>query len=152
MDAGREIAKAKWLIIAGILFLVTGCVSWGEFIYLITGKTAEATITKPPTEVTTRGRFGIATGTKLEVSYSFTEADGTRRTGTDTTDLNWPVPASGKTPVQYTPGADGNSRLSGKVNWIALSIFVVTLLAVGWFTFRLIRQASAEVNDKPKRR
>lgn len=152
MDAGHEIAKAKWLILAGIAFLITGCVSWGEFIYLITGKTAEATITKTA-EVTKRGRFGISTGTKLEVSYSFTEADGTRRTGADTTDLNWSVPTSGKTPVQYTPGVEGDSRLSGKVNWIALSIFAVTLLAVGWFTFRLIRQASAEVHDKkPNRR
>ena len=152
MDAAQEIGRAKWLILAGLLFLVTGCVSWGEFVYLLAGKTADAKVTKVM-EVTKRGRFGISTGTQLEVSYEFTEADGTRRTASDTTDVNWPVPASGKTPVQYTAGADGNSRLSGKVNWIALTIFGVSLLAVGWFTFRLIRRASDEVNDKkPKRK
>jgi hypothetical protein len=152
MDAAQEVGRAKWLILAALVFLVSGCVSWGEFAYLLTGKTADAKITKVA-EVTKRGRFGISTGTQLEVSYEFTEADGTRRTASDTADVNWPVPPSGKTPVQYTPGADGNSRLAGKVNWIALSIFGVALVAVGWFTFRLIRRASAEVNDtKPKRK
>ena len=152
MDAGHEIGRAKWVIAAGIAFLVSGCVTWGEFVYLLTGKTADARVTKV-VEVTKRGRFGVSSGSQLEVSYDFAEADGTRRTGTDTAALNWPLPASGTTPVQYTPGADGNSRLAGKVNWIALGIFGVLLLTVGVLTFLLIRKARAEVNDtKPKRR
>ena len=145
MDAGKEIARAKWLLLAVLVFLVSGCLSWGEFVYLIGGKTADATVTKV-VEVTSK-RWGVETGKRLEVTYTFTEPDGTPRTGTDTADLNWPIPVSKKTLVQYTPGKDGGSRLSGKVNWIALTVFGVAVAAIGLTIVLFVRKARAEAND-----
>ena len=148
MDAGRELARAKWLILSGIVFLGSGCISWGEFIYLVAGQTAPATVTQVAAPTV---RFSRGGGRSLEVTYSFTEADGTPRTGSDTVGRDVPVPAS-RTTVQYTPGKGGMSRLAGRTNWVALCVFGGSLLAVGVFGFLVVRRASAEVNDKPKKR
>ena len=77
MDSENELARAKWLLLSIGLFLITGCMSWGEFMYLVAGNDAQAEVVKA-FETTRRGR------TRLTVEYTFSEPDGTRRKGTDT--------------------------------------------------------------------
>lgn len=139
MDSEHELARAKWLIISVLIFLVSGCISWGELVYLFAGEDAQADIEKAY-ETTRRGWLGGSR--RVTVDYTFTEPDGSRRTGTDTVPSDWVLPENGKVPVRYTPGEDGDSRVAGQVNWVALAFFGLSLAAVGWFGFRLWREAT----------
>jgi len=45
MDSEHELARAKWLLGAFAVFLVSGCIGWGEISYLISGRNAIADVT-----------------------------------------------------------------------------------------------------------
>jgi len=83
MDSEHELQRAKWLLGALFVFLVSACFSWSEFTYLVFGNDATADISKT-FETRRRGRFGIGSRSKLQVEFAFTEPGGVRRTGTDT--------------------------------------------------------------------
>jgi hypothetical protein len=151
MDRDGELARAKWLLIAAAVFLVSGCISWGELVYLAVGKDADADVVKAY-PVTRGGRFGVGGRPRLAVDYTFTEPDGTRHTGTDTVDPNWPANTGGKVPVRYTAGADGSSRLAGHVNWVGLALFGLSVAALGVFGYRLGREAADEPRGRKPRR
>lgn len=152
MDHDSEIARAKWLLFSGALFILSCFICYSELKYLIRGKQIQAKVTDAY-EVTRRGRFGLSRGTVLTVEYAFTEPDGTRRTDSDTVSTDWKLGSDGTVSVQFTPGADGRSRLSGHVNWFGIVIFVVSVGVMSFFGFRLWRQASeATKPSKAKRR
>jgi hypothetical protein len=146
-----ELARAKWLLFSIALFLVTGCVSWGEFTSLVFGRDIQADVVNSY-EVTRKGRFGSNQGQKQVVDYSFTEPDGTRRLGTDTVSTDWTIPAGGKVTVRYTAGVNGNSRLGGHVNWIALSLFGLSSISMGVVGFMLWRTAREATRESRPRR
>jgi hypothetical protein len=151
MDHENELARAKWLMLAAAIFLVSGCLSWDELIYLISGRETQADVTKA-FEVTKRGRLGMSEQRRLTVEYSFADTDGKRRIGTDTVSPDWPLPGGGKVAIQYTAGADGSSRLAGHVHWVGLTLFALSLGAMGIFGFRLWREASEATRDQKPRR
>jgi hypothetical protein len=105
----NELARAKWVMASGVLFLISTCFTFQEFVYLINGRDAEADITKV---YESRGRRGR---TYLTVEYAFTEPNGTRRRAMDNVSINWEPPRNGKIPIRYTPGEDGSSRFAGGV-------------------------------------
>src|SRR5262245_31308328 len=141
MDTDREVARFKWLLVTGALFLVSCYFCYGELIYLLRGKEAYAKLTNAY-EVQ-RGRFGQRT--MLTVEYAFTEPDGTRRSDSVTVSPDWEPADNGMVLIQYTPGSDGRSRLSGHVNWFGIIFCAVSLLALGFFGVRLWREASEAV-------
>jgi hypothetical protein len=152
VDTDSELARAKWLLFSGAFFLASCFICWGELAYLLRGRRTDATVTKAY-EVTRRGRFGIGSSTALTVEYAFAEPDGTRRTGSDTVPPDWDLPPNGKAPVQYTPGEDGRSRLAGHVHWAGLAIFAVSVVVLGFFGYRLWREASEATRPaRPRRR
>jgi hypothetical protein len=138
MDQEFELARFKWILLALVVFIISGCLSWGELMYLVTGKDAEANIGKVY-EVTKKGSKW------LSIEYSFSEPDGTSHNGDLNAALDWRPPANGKVPVRYTPGKDGNVRLAGAVNWIALGCFGGSMALVAFFGIRLFLQARREV-------
>jgi hypothetical protein len=151
MDTDNELARAKGLLFGGVLFLVSCFICYGELIYLVRGRQAQANVTKSY-ESTRRGRFGLSQGTMVTVEYAFAEPDGTRRTGSDTVRPDWPLPSNGTVPVQYTPGEDGRSRLSGHVNWFGPGFFAVSVGVLGFFGYRLWREASEAFEPRKSRR
>jgi hypothetical protein len=141
MDAENEIARAKWLLAAGVLFVVSCFVSYRELTYLLRGQQTQASVTQAY-EITRKEHFGLTETKSLTVEYAFTEPDGTHRADSDTVNADWPLPPSRKVAVQYTPGAGGRSRLAGHVNWFGIGFFVVSLGVLGFFGYRLWREAS----------
>jgi hypothetical protein len=86
VDNDNELARAKLLLISGIVFLVSCYVAYVELIYLVRGREIEADVTQVQ-EVVTRRRFRERRS--LAVDYRFTEPDGTARTGSDNTGTDW---------------------------------------------------------------
>jgi Protein of unknown function (DUF3592) len=150
MDAESESGRAKALLVAGVLFLASGFYAYSELMYLVRGSDTTATITEA-SKVTKRGRFGVSRGQQIEIEYKFTDADGNNRTGTDRLDEDWPVPSDRKVAIRYRPGADGSSRVAGRIGWITLIIFGVCLTAVCVFGYRLWKEAH-DAYAKPKRK
>jgi hypothetical protein len=151
MDRDSELARAKWLLFSGVLFIVSCFICYSELMYFLRGKQTQATITKAY-EVANRGRFGISRGTLLTVEYTFTEPDGTRRADSDTVRPDWELPSNGTVPVQYTPGSEGRSRLSGHVNWFGIGFFVLSVGVLGVFGYRLWREASEATKPRHSKR
>jgi hypothetical protein len=152
MDADNELARAKWLLIAIAVFLFSACISWGEMIYLVFGRETQADISKIYAEVRSSGRFRQRQSETMMIDYSFTEPDGTRRTGTDSIFEGMVFPSDKKVMVRYTSGAEGRSRLAGHSNWIGIILFLGSLTAIGIFGFRLWREAKEATRDRKPRR
>ena len=150
MDATREVGRAKWLLIALAVLLISGCLSYGEAIYWIGGEDVQADITKV-SETQRRRRWIGQNRKRLIIEYAFAEPNGARRTGSDTVSRDWPGPKSGKVGVRYTPGENGSSRLAGEANWIALALFGLSAAAVVVFVGKLYLEARAATRE-PKRR
>jgi hypothetical protein len=152
MDEESELRRAKWLLAGLVIFIVSGIISYRELTYFVMGRNANAHITKAY-ETVRRSRGGETIS--LSIDYEFTESDGTKRTGSDTVARNWPLPDDGVILVRYTPGTDGNSRISGQVNWVGPILFVISLVVVIVFFVKLMieaRQATRELSRGPRRR
>src|SRR5262245_4162561 len=137
----EEFGRAKWLLICGAMFLFSCFVCYAELAYLISGHEVQAAVTKI-TEVRQRRRYGLGESKRLNIEYSFQEPNGTMRKGEDSVGLDSPVARAPTVAVQYTPGADGRSRLVGQVNWIGIAVFVVSVSVLGVAGWRLWREAS----------
>src|SRR5262245_14702312 len=111
MDRDEEIRRAKWVLICGFLFLISICLTYRELVFLVRGRTAQATILRTY-EIERRGRFGQPTGTRLVVEYQFVDSQGNTRTDSDEVTPEWGIPAAGTIAVCFTPGLDGKSRLA----------------------------------------
>ena len=149
IDAQSETARAKWLLIAGVLFLGSSIYAYSELMYLIRGRDTTATITEA-SKVTKRGRFGLSQSQQIEIEYKFTDADGNDRTGSDRLDDDWKIPTDRKVAICYRPGQDGSSRVAGKIGWVTLVIFGICLTGMCVFAYRLWREAN-DAYAKPGR-
>lgn len=150
MDADSELAKAKFLMIAGLAFLVSCYFVYEEVAYAASGQNATANITEVYL-VTKKGRFGQERGKSLLTEFAFNEPDGTRRTGSASYSEDWVPPADLKLPVRYTPGKDGRVRIAGRVNWIGIGFFTVSLCGVLFLGYRLKREADEAYKPRPRR-
>jgi hypothetical protein len=137
----NDVRKARWLFTGLLAFLLGGCMSWEELMYLLRGRDTRATITKV---FETHERRGTA----LSVEYTFAEPGGGPRRGNHTVSLDWPVPRDKKVTVRYTPGEDGDSRLAGHVRWSGLLTFFGALLLAVVGAIVLGREAH---DDKPRK-
>ena len=84
MDTDSEVAKAKWLLIGGLVFLVSCFICYDELVYLMRGKKTQAKVTEAYVVNRRSGRLGLSTRQMLTVEYSFTELDKTYRSDSDT--------------------------------------------------------------------
>jgi hypothetical protein len=146
MSDENELARAKWFLLGLLVFLVSGCISYGEVAYFLNGRDADADVTKV---YESRGRRG---STSLTVEYAFVEPDGTRRKGMESVLTDWPVPANGKVGVRYTAGEDGSSRFSGRVRWLGLGLFAVSAGVVVLCAVRLLIEGASEPAPRRKRK
>jgi hypothetical protein len=151
MDMDSEGIRAKGLIVAGILFLISSCFTWSEMYYLLFGKTTDATVTNV-SEYTVRGRFGSNRGNKLSINYSFTEQDGTFRKGDDTVSTSFSGIYNNKVKVQYTSGENGSSRLYGNTKTGWLIIFAFSLLVLVGFGSWVAYASFANTRETPKKK
>ena len=148
MESESEIARAKWLLGAVTLFLVSAFISYRELVQFARGRDVQATVTKAY-EMRRDRLFGLIPVKKLVVDYEFTDAENRRHTGSDEVGGDWPLPPTGTVPVRFT---EGNSRLAGHHNWLGLGLFGASLIAIGWSGFWFWRHVSEAASDKKPRR
>ncbi len=152
MDQDFELGRAKWLGLFLVLLLVSCFISYSEVIYLFRGNNVQDfRITDVSTSETTK-RLGITTGERLLIDYEFIEPDGTHRTGQDHMSKDWVVPDNEMVAVRYTPGVNGTSRLAGHVNWLGIGFFIIALVAVGWFGYKLWREAREAYEPRKRKK
>ena len=142
MDAERNLQKAHLLFIGLAMLLVGGCLSYLELIYLFRGREAQATITKA-WEIRKLG------STRWSVEYEFNEPGVGQRRGTDSCSTGWPGVMNGTVAVRYTPGKDGESRLSGNVSWLGLGLFAAAIALIIWGIIVVSREMYV---DKPRKK
>lgn len=138
--------KYKYAIFFGLLFLVSVYYSWQELVYLVRGRTAEATVTE--NYPMPSGRFGQNRSRVLD--YHFRDTEGLPRKGADTIGMDEPIP--GMVTVQYTPGEKGRSRIHGHVRWWALAIFGIAVAGLAFALYQLNRHMDEVMAPKSKKR
>ena len=139
MDMDDELKRLKWLLISGVVFLISAFFSWREMTYAISGKEVDASLVRVY-ETTERGRRG-RTIHKLAVEYEFKGSDGVVRKESDTISVDAPRPAGPTVAVQYLDGEAGRSRLAGNTQKFWLMIFFGSLAFIGYKIFKLVREA-----------
>ena len=149
MDEEEELRKFKWIITGIALFLIFGWFAAGEVRYLAFGETADARVTEL---FETKKSRRWSQYSMLAVRYTFTDGDGTTRAERDDVPPDWEttdgstLAVGSTTPVEYLPGVEGKSRLSGNGNTFALVIFLIAVLAIAAFGVWLWRHASEMVH------
>ena len=139
MDTDDEMKRLKWLLIVGLVFLVSAFFSWREMKYMMLGKEADARLVRTY-ETTERGRRGRTTE-KLVVEYEFKGSDGASRKESDKVDIDAPPPAGKTVAIQYLDGSPGSSRLAGNTQKFWLIVFFGALAFFAYKIFRLVRES-----------
>ncbi|WP_437187950.1 hypothetical protein SH668x_001365 [Planctomicrobium sp. SH668] len=109
-----------------VFFLVSAVFTFSEVKYFIWGKTAECSILGVEQVESTHRRGRIFSSPKQRVRYSFVDASGASRTGTDEVGLGFHVPA-GRGEVVYLKNM---SQLSGNSNVLMVCYFFGSLAFV----------------------
>lgn len=133
VDMQREALNAKLMLVALVVFVMSGCYSWNEFRYAIWGRTTEAEVASARVEQF-RGRR--RTYEKLVVRYAFDEEGGMRRQES----MKLPpdtAPPVGTVPIRYVAGRAGMSRHVNDFAWLPVTIFVAALIAAGIFVLKM---------------
>jgi hypothetical protein len=146
---GHELRRARWVFLGLVFFAISSYFVYREVVYLLTGRQTTATVTKVLKVTTTRR--GVSRD-HLEVHYQFTEPNGTPRTGHDTQGTEQVPPIGSPVAVQYTPGPEGHSRFSGRVDWIWLVLFFVSICVIGVFLVKLLLEAREATRPRKKKR
>ena len=148
MDTDAEIARFKWLLVSGIVFLISGYFSYNELRFFVRGKTAEARVTR--TRETQSG--GRHSSPVLSVEYQFTEADGTSRSERDQVAIGSAVTANDLITVQYLPGVEDSSRVLGNSRMGAVYLFLACLAWLSFSGYQLWREATDAVHGSGRRK
>lgn len=143
MDQDEELARFKWILYAGIFFLITGIYSFSELRYALFGKIAEARVISVDDHVEARvNRRMFSTQNVRVFAYEFQDVDGTLRREQDEVSESWPRPEGETIKVQYLSGSKHSSRLAGNVKWVAIIGFLVSLSLLVFAIWRLVRMAN----------
>ena len=136
MDESHELQRFKYLLVAVVVFLVSGFFAYGELRYALFARTADGVCTQvvEHSNYSRRGRRE-----RLIVRYRFTDTDGAVRTEDDEVRSDWPVQQSEAVRVKFIPGRPGASRLEGHSYMGAVYIFFASLAGVGFFVFQFWR-------------
>ena len=151
MDQDAEFKRAKWLLGAAGIFLISCFMAFDEMRYMILGRTSKGRITqvKPYSEPGRRGR----TNQRLSVEYSFkTEPQGSILNERDNVSSDWQLPEGGSVPIQYISGSPDSSRLAGNRNMMWVIVFFGSLGIMSVFLFMLYLEAKQPTKRKPVRR
>lgn len=152
MDEEEELSKLKWLLIAVVVFLVSGFFSYQELKYAVWSTTTEADVTRTyTTEVSSGRRFRRRRKKVLAVEYTFTDKDGSQHSERDKIPISAPTPGP-KVTIQYFTGVENSSRIKGYSRKLAVWIFLGCCVWLGYAGFKLYRLASEAVDGKPRRR
>src|SRR4051812_41599377 len=83
MDSESELAQMKWVLLCGALVLLSCVISYEEPIYLVAGRDAQATVTEVKDDTRRTGMLEQRKSTNTVVRYTYTESNGSERTGSD---------------------------------------------------------------------
>ena len=141
MDQDNELARFKWLLFAGIMFLISGYYSISELRFAVSGKTIEASLTQVKQTMST----GRRSRPRLSFEYQFAEADGKTRSERDVVSVDWPAPTAGTVTIQYIPGVANASRLLGHSNMVWVYVFMGCSVAMAVSIYLLCRAANEPI-------
>jgi|GEM_PF-1498695 len=148
MDQDEELKRFKWILSSGLVFLISGCFSYTELKYAIRGKTTEAQVSEFKEYMGGRR----SNSPKVDLRYTYLEADGTSRGGRDDVPRSW-VPDDPKSvTIQYIPGVEDSSRIKASERLMPVYFFAATALWLGYSIFTLAREANTPIARGPGRR
>ena len=132
--------RIRAFLFLALAFLVSCYLSWQEFRYLTSGRTAEATFGR--VYDTTRGRYSE----KVRIAeFEFTDQEGLSRKHEEEVTEGWQPPADVKLTVEYLPGKLGATRLAGGHAYLALIVVAVTFGAGTFLAIKWGREATQPI-------
>jgi hypothetical protein len=148
IDQDAELKRFKWLLGAGLSFLISGYFSYDEMKYAIWGKTAEAHVYEARETI----RSSLRSPPMVSLKYTFTESDGTPRSEFDSIPANSPFAQLQTVTVQYLPGVEKSSRIAGRVRLMAILFFCGSVVWLAGSIIGLVREANRPIARGPGRR
>lgn len=150
MDDGSEIQKAKWVIVFGLVFLISGYFALNEVRYMVFATSAEAQVMRVYQTVD-YGRRGRRIP-KLGVEYQFTDKSGASVTAKNSVNVETVIPEGASIRVEYIAGVKDSSRIIGAGNaaW-PIGGFVLSCLGLTFFIVKLAREANEPIKTTRKK-
>ena len=150
MDTDSEVAKFKWLLIAGVAFLVSGYFSYHEIKYMTWGKVADGIVTEAR-QTTSTGRRGRRIH-KLRVDYQFPDDTGAQHASYGSLAVDAPYQSGSPIKIQYLRGAAEVSRINGEEQKWSLFVFFGSLIGMAYGIWQIAKLANDDPMERKRQR
>jgi hypothetical protein len=141
----QEVARFKWLLSSGLMFLVSGCLSMNELRFAIWSRTVDASV------IRAKESYAPREGREIFVEYQFADSDGTLRTERDAIKTEMSVPSANHVMIQHIPGVARSSRLLGNSQMGAVYTFLFSSFLLGLALLWLCREANRPIPRQRRR-
>lgn len=139
MDVEAERFQAFLWIAAVVAICVSGYYTVRDARYFLTGKTAVGHVTNVRETIDMSSRRPRR---MLRADYEFADAAGNTLAAHEQLPLGFPIAIDEQVSLEYLPDISNSARLTGRQNWLAIIVFVGSLLAIAGGLAWLIHESN----------
>lgn len=142
MDVEAERFRAFLWFAAVVAVCLSGYYTVRDARYFLAGKTAVGRVTNVRETIDMSSRRPRR---MLRADYEFADAAGNTLAAHEQLPLGFPIAINERVSLEYLPGINNSARLTGRQNWLAIIVFVGSLLAIAGGLTWLIREANRPI-------
>lgn len=147
MDVEAERFRAFLWFAAVVAVCISGYHTVRDARYFLVGKTAVGRVTNVRETIDASSRRPRR---MLRADYEFTDATGKTVAAHEQLPLGFPITIDERVTLEYFPDVNNSARLTGRQNWLAIIVFVGSLLAIAGGLTWLIREANRPITARSR--
>ncbi|MCA9081312.1 MAG: hypothetical protein KDA58_12185 [Planctomycetaceae bacterium] len=155
MNDDSELQKFKFVLIAGIFFLVSAWYAAQELRYAVFSTRTDAVVNETRIEIVKERRGRRIKRTvevpKLAISYQYADASGSTVHGEAMADPDANFEPGQTIAVQYLDGVDDSERIVALTSLWSVYAFLGSLAVMGYFIWQMAREANAPIPTSRRR-
>jgi hypothetical protein len=147
MDVEAERFRAFLWFLAVVAVCISGYHTVRDARYFLVGKTVVGRVTNVRETIDASSRRPRR---MLRADYEFTDEAGHALAAHEQLPLGFPIAINERVALEYLPYIGNSARLTGRQNWLAISVFVGSLLAIASGLAWLIREANRPIATRSR--
>jgi hypothetical protein len=145
MDVEAERFRALLWFAAVVAVCFSGYYTVRDARYFLAGKTTTGRVTNVRETIDMSSRRPRR---MLRADYEFADAAGNTLAAHEQLPLGFPILIDERVSLEYLPDIGNSARLTGRQNWLAIIVFVGSLLAIAGGLAWLIREANQPLSRR----
>ncbi|MBX3450623.1 MAG: hypothetical protein KF777_13735 [Planctomycetaceae bacterium] len=147
MDVEAERFRAFLCFLAVVAVCISGYHTVRDARYFLVGKTAVGRVTNVRETIDASSRRPRR---MLRADYEFADSTGKAVAAHEQLPLGFPITIDERVTLEYLSGVNNSARLTGRQNWLAIIVFVGSLLAIAGGLTWLIREANRPITARSR--